>query len=47
MGIRERAYMLGGELTVGQARGGGGRIVVRLPQRPADPTRPGAPQEAA
>ena len=35
MGIRERAYMLGGELEIGNARGGGGRIRVRLPLRPA------------
>jgi PAS domain S-box-containing protein len=33
MGIRERAYMLGGELEIGNARGGGGRIRVRLPLR--------------
>jgi signal transduction histidine kinase len=33
MGIRERAYMLGGELEIGNARGGGGRITVRLPLR--------------
>jgi two-component system, NarL family, sensor histidine kinase UhpB len=33
MGIRERAYMLGGELQIGNARGGGGRITVRLPLR--------------
>lgn len=31
MGIRERAYMLGGQLEIGNARGGGGRIKVRLP----------------
>ena len=31
MGIRERAYMLGGTLEIGNAAGGGGRIVVRLP----------------
>jgi two-component system, NarL family, sensor histidine kinase UhpB len=36
MGIRERAYMLGGTLEIGNARGGGGRIAVRLPLRPAD-----------
>jgi PAS domain S-box-containing protein len=35
MGIRERAYMLGGELEIGNARGGGGRITVRLPLRGA------------
>jgi PAS domain S-box-containing protein len=35
MGIRERAYMLGGELEIGNARGGGGRIRVRLPLRAA------------
>ena len=33
MGIRERAYMLGGELEIGNVRGGGGRIRVRLPLR--------------
>jgi two-component system, NarL family, sensor histidine kinase UhpB len=33
MGLRERAYMLGGELQVGNARSGGGRITVRLPLR--------------
>jgi PAS domain S-box-containing protein len=37
MGIRERAYMLGGQLEIGNARGGGGRIRVRLPLRPAAP----------
>jgi two-component system sensor histidine kinase UhpB len=31
MGIRERAYMLGGQLEVGNASGGGGSITVRLP----------------
>lgn len=31
MGIRERAYMLGGHLEIGNARGGGGSITVRLP----------------
>jgi PAS domain S-box-containing protein len=35
MGIRERAYMLGGTLEIGNARGGGGRITVRLPLRSA------------
>jgi PAS domain S-box-containing protein len=38
MGMRERAYMLGGELEIGNARGGGGRIAVRLPLRPAAAT---------
>lgn len=33
MGIRERAHMLGGELRIGNARHGGGRISVRLPLR--------------
>jgi two-component system sensor histidine kinase UhpB len=36
MGIRERAYMLGGHLEIGNSRGGGGRITVRLPLRPSD-----------
>jgi two-component system, NarL family, sensor histidine kinase UhpB len=42
MGIRERAFMLGGELQIGNARGGGGRITVCVPLRagPADKTRP-------
>jgi two-component system, NarL family, sensor histidine kinase UhpB len=31
MGLRERAYMLGGELEIDNATGGGGRISVRLP----------------
>lgn len=31
MGIRERAYMLGGHLEIGNTRAGGGRITVRLP----------------
>lgn len=31
MGIRERAYMLGGTLEIGDACGGGGRITIRLP----------------
>jgi len=33
MGIRERTHMLGGELRIGNARQGGGRISVRLPLR--------------
>jgi two-component system sensor histidine kinase UhpB len=41
MGIRERAYMLGGELEIGNARGGGGRITVRLPLRQAATPAPG------
>lgn len=36
MGIRERAYMLGGTLEIGNARGGGGRLTVHLPLRQAD-----------
>jgi PAS domain S-box-containing protein len=44
MGIRERAYMLGGELEIGNARGGGGRITVRLPLR--DDMNPARPPEA-
>jgi signal transduction histidine kinase len=35
MGIRERAYMLGGHLEVGNSTSGGGRIAVRLPLLPA------------
>jgi two-component system sensor histidine kinase UhpB len=35
MGLRERAYMLGGQLEVGNAASGGGRIAVRLPVMPA------------
>lgn len=31
LGIRERAYMLGGHLEIDNARGGGARITVRLP----------------
>lgn len=31
MGIRERAYMLGGQLEIGNAPKGGGQIAVRLP----------------
>ena len=31
MGIRERAYMLGGTMEIGNSPGGGGRIAVRLP----------------
>jgi signal transduction histidine kinase len=33
MGIRERAYMLGGTLEIGNLPGGGGGILVRLPLR--------------
>ena len=37
MGMRERAYLLGGSLEVDNPPGGGGRITVRLPlQAPAD-----------
>ena len=31
LGIRERAYMLGGRLEVDNPPGGGGRLTVRLP----------------
>ena len=34
MGIRERAYMLGGHLEIGNSAAGGGRIAVRLPLAP-------------
>jgi len=33
LGIRERAYMLGGEMEVDNPPGGGGRVTVRLPLR--------------
>ena len=36
LGIRERAYMLGGRLDVDNPPGGGGRITVRLPLAPAE-----------
>lgn len=47
MGMRERAYMLGGKFEIGTS-GGGGRIMVRLPLPPADThgADPG-PQSAA
>jgi two-component system, NarL family, sensor histidine kinase UhpB len=35
MGIRERAYMLGGQLEIGSSSLGGGRLAVRLPLAPA------------
>ncbi len=31
LGIRERAYMLGGQLEIGNSRSGGARILVRVP----------------
>jgi signal transduction histidine kinase len=34
LGIRERAYMLGGRLEVDNPPGGGGRLTVRLPLLP-------------
>lgn len=37
LGIRERAYMLGGRLEVDNPRSGGGRITVRMPLAPPDP----------
>jgi signal transduction histidine kinase len=37
LGIRERAYMLGGRLEVDNPPGGGGRITVRLPLAPPNP----------
>lgn len=42
MGIRERAYLLGGQLEIGNAPSGGARITVRLPCTPCDrnPTVP-------
>lgn len=43
MGMRERAYMLGGQFEIGTSSGGGGHITVRLPL--AAGARPGsAPQ---
>ena len=42
MGIRERAYMLGGNLEIGNTRTGGGRITVRLPLNV-----PGSPRQGA
>jgi PAS domain S-box-containing protein len=36
LGIRERAYMLGGRLEVDNPPGGGGRLTVRLPLAAAD-----------
>ena len=38
MGIRERADMLGGQLEIGNARGGGGCLTVRLPAGSAAPS---------
>ena len=35
MGIRERAYMLGGKLEISESPKGGGRIDVRLPIGPS------------
>ena len=35
MGIRERARILGGQLEIGEAAGGGGRLAVRLPMQRA------------
>ena len=37
MGIRERAFMLGGEMEVDNPPGGGGRLTVRLPLARAAP----------
>jgi two-component system, NarL family, sensor histidine kinase UhpB len=34
LGIRERAYMLGGQLVIDNPAGGGGRVTVRLPISP-------------
>jgi signal transduction histidine kinase len=34
LGIRERAYMLGGQLEVDNPPGGGGRLTVHLPLVP-------------
>jgi PAS domain S-box-containing protein len=36
LGIRERAFMFGGRLVVDNPSGGGGRITVRLPLKPAE-----------
>lgn len=35
LGMRERARMLGGEVIIGQRRGGGTRLTVRLPMQPS------------
>ncbi len=47
LGIRERAYMLGGRLEVDNPPGGGGRVTVRLPLAPADRTAGAANQPQA
>jgi PAS domain S-box-containing protein len=46
LGIRERALMLGGELEIGNAPGGGGRVTVRLPLLAPAPAAPAAPAPA-
>ena len=43
MGMRERAYMLGGQFEIGTSSGGGGHITVRLPL--AAGARPGATRQ--
>jgi two-component system, NarL family, sensor histidine kinase UhpB len=43
MGIRERAYMLGGTLELDEAPGGGCRITIRLPLSRTDPLEPVPP----
>ena len=47
MGLRERAYMLGGELEIANATGGGGRISVRLPMLASGWTEPTAERPQA
>jgi two-component system sensor histidine kinase UhpB len=48
MGIRERAYMLGGQLEVGNLATGGARIMIRLPlESPRSGARARAPLDRA
>ena len=47
MGIRERAWMLGGQIEIGNASSGGGCVTVRLPLRPRAPSWPQVVDDAA
>ena len=47
MGIRERAFMLGGRMEIDNPPGGGGRLTVRLPLARVGSDRRGIERQAA
>ncbi len=47
MGMRERALVLGGQLSIGKSPAGGARVGVRLPLAAPGPLQPAAPAQAS